>query len=142
MKHTHDFDGLGSGSVKDGNWKVGESNATQAFKFGIAGWPGSAEFGEACQLLKSRTQVSREANRGFRRVLSQITDLRVGVSLGLWSLDEFPGRVSRNPHHVAVDLELVSTPCMKTGFIPQSSPPSGEIREREQAVETAFSTAC
>jgi len=41
-----------------------------------------------------------------------------------------------------MDTTAVSTPWMKTGFLPQSSPPPGEIREREQAVETAFSTAC
>ena len=33
-------------------------------------------------------------------------------------------------------------PCIKDGFLPQSSPPDrGEIREREQAAET-FSAAC
>ena len=54
----------------------------------------------------------------------------------------FHSRVLRNARNRKVKSLSCSTPCMKTGFLPQSSPPRGETRERERAVETIFSTAC
>jgi hypothetical protein len=36
----------------------------------------------------------------------------------------------------------LSTPCVKTGFLPYLLSALGERRVRAQAVENAFSTAC
>jgi len=43
---------------------------------------------------------------------------------------------------IAVEVRSLSTRRIKTGFLPKSSLPPGETREREQAVKILFSIAC
>src|SRR6266849_9391044 len=50
-----------------------------------------------------------------------------------------PGRVLKNIHQLSVSSSSVSTPCVKSGFLPTSSPPLGETREREQVLKITFS---
>jgi hypothetical protein len=51
-------------------------------------------------------------------------------------------RVLINSYRSVVRVSNRSTPCVKDGFLPTTSPPLGETREREQALKTTFSTAC
>jgi hypothetical protein len=59
--------------------------------------------------------------------------------------------VLKNSYRKAVRVSNRSTPCVKDGFLPTTSPPKGETgekpplgetREREQALKITFSTAC
>jgi hypothetical protein len=68
--------------------------------------------------------------------------------------------VLKNEGRQPVLISGASTPCVKTGFLPTTSPPLGETiekpplgetiekpplgetREREQALKITFSTAC
>jgi len=48
-----------------------------------------------------------------------------------------PGRVRKNDSESTNAGPMSAAPCIKDGFLPQSSPPDqGEIREREQAAES------
>jgi len=60
-------------------------------------------------------------------------DITVAISKCLRYRRHAPGRVLRKIMNREPGSLYASTPCVKTGLLPQSSPPPGEIRERERA---------
>jgi hypothetical protein len=61
--------------------------------------------------------------------------------IGILSMQSLPYRMLKNSDDVVLDFERFNI-LGKDVFLPTTSPPSGETREREQALKITFSTPC